>query len=206
MITKRRLWVLALAGLALSLWGGVGSASATKLYKYTTPAANDAIGVNQLMQAALETSAGDMIPEVRVKDTANAQINTCKVSGIEWRIEEDAGTPKGAVSALVFGTCSDVTAVLANGSLEISHIVGTTNGTLTSKGMEITMKSTALGISCVAKTGVGTTIGTVTGAKAANGKATIDLNGVIGWGVCGSSVWTGSYTVEEPEGLTIEAN
>jgi hypothetical protein len=198
--------LVGLAALALTLLIGTGTASAAKLYRYTTPNPNDALGVNQLMQAALETSAGDMFPELRVKDTSNNQIDTCRVSGFEWKIEEDAGTPKGAISAMTLGTCSDTTVIIARGSLEISHIVGTTNGTLTSKGLEVTIQSTSFGISCVAKTGAGgTSIGTVTGAKAANAKATIDINAVISFGICGSSVWTGSYTMEEPVGLTIEA-
>lgn len=200
----KMLGLAAVAAMALTALFGAGSASATTLYKYTTPSANDALGVGTTIVATLEPGNSALL-----KDTLGGANDTCTSSEVHGTIETvtPAGNPAGNISALTFGGCSHTTTVLAKGSLEIKNIAGTTNGTVISKNARVTVKSTIFGISCVAKTGEGTSIGTLTGAKSSTDHATMDINGLITLeNGCGDSTWTGAYTVTTPTGLTVEAS
>jgi hypothetical protein len=197
----------AIAAMALTALAGAGSASATQLYKNTTPGGNDKIAIgtaNAEITASLKTGTSALL-----KDTGGSTNDTCTSSEVKGKIEEDTSStpsvnPTGKVSTLSFGGCTHTTDVLAKGSLEIRYITGSTNGVLISKEAQVTVQSTVFGISCTANTGTGTSIGTLTGA-AAGGQATVDINGVINMGAfCGDSTWTGTYIVTSPTGLMVE--
>ena len=117
------------------------------------------------------------------------------------------GQPKGSLSALSFTPCPHTVDVEAKGELEIRNIAGTTNGTVFSIGAKVKVFSTLLNQSCVANTGAGTDIGTLTGATAASSKATMDISGTIPLEGCSASSakWTGKYDVSKPLGLVSEA-
>ena len=192
----------AVAAMALTAFLGTGSASAQTLYKYTTPSANDGIAAGTEIISTLESGTSAVLT-----DTLGGVNDTCPGSEVKASISTNNTTDGGgAVSILSFIGCGHTTHVLANGSLEIRNQPGTTNGTVISKGARVTIKSTIFGVSCVANTGAGTAIGTITGAKAATAKATIDINGVITLeNGCGDSTWTGSYEVTSPLGLTVDS-
>jgi len=204
----KMLGLAAVAAMALTAFLGAGTASATELYKYTTPSNNDTLGVGTVLESTLETGTSALL-----RDTLGGANDTCTSSVVKGTIEAAGGVvphPNGKISSLTFTGCSHTTTVMKNadgffGSLEIQSIAGTTNGTVISKESRVTVKSTIFGLSCVANTGAGTTIGTLTGAKSSTGKATMDINGVITLeGGCGDSTWTGSYEVTNPVGLTVE--
>ena len=188
---------------AVSMLATASISSATNLYKYTTPSANDRLALGTEIVGSLESGTS-----LLWKDTLGGANDTCTGSEFKGKLERDtstSGDAAGKLSTLTFTGCSHTTTVLAPGEWEIKAIAGTTNGTLISRGMRVTTKTTIFGISCVAATGAGTTIGTVTGAKSSTAKATVDINGVITKeNGCGDSTWTGSYLITSPVGLTIE--
>ena len=190
------------AAMALTAFLGAGSASAQTLYKYTTPSASDSIAVGTELVFSLGAGTSALL-----KDTSGGVNDTCTGSEMKGKVGTNTTTDAGgAISTLTFTGCSHTTDVLANGELEIKNIAGTTNGTVVSKGARVTFKSTIFGISCVANTGAGTTIGTLTGAKSATAQATMDINGLIVLEICGGDVtWTGSYEVTSPLGLTVDS-
>ena len=216
------LGLAAVAAMALTAFMGAGTASATQLYKYTTPSANDKLGVGTTILSSLESGTSALL-----KDTGGLANDTCTASEVHGTITKDTSSspavnPQGAITTLSFTGCSHTTNVLANGSLEIKNIAGTTNGTVISKEARVTIKSTVFGISCTANTGAGTTIGTLTGAKKTEAeakeeeetekvptlhRATMDISAIISLeNGCGDSTWTGSYVVTSPVGLTVEAS
>jgi len=196
------LGLAAVAAVALTAFLGAGSASAQTLYKYTTPSPNDGMAAGTEIIATLGSGTSALL-----KDTLGGVNDTCTGSEVRGKIATNTTTDAGgAISSLTFTGCSHTTDVLAPGELEIKNIAGTTNGTVVSKGARVTIKSTIFGLSCVANTGTGTTIGTLTGAKSSTAQATMDINGVITLeNGCGDSTWTGSYEVTSPAGLTVDS-
>ena len=178
---------------------GTGS----ELYKNTNPA-NDTQGVGTELTASLKSGSSLLLT-----DTLGGANDTCTGSEVKGSIENPGGStshPSGKVSSLTFSGCSHTTTVLANGSLEVKNIAGTTNGTVISKEARITVKSTIFAISCVVNTGTGTTLGTLTGAGQGE-SATLDVNGAVTLeNGCGDSTLTGTYLVTSPTGLVVEAS
>jgi len=205
MKTSKLFGLLLVGVMALAALIGAGNASATNLYRYTTPAANDRVAVGTELVVTLESETS-----LLWKDTGGLAHDTC--TGSEWKgkLERDTASgvhASGKTTSLSFSGCSHTTTVLAPGEFEIRSIAGTTNGTLISKGTRVTTKSTVFGISCVGNTGAGTTLGTITGAKSSTAYATIDINGVVTKeNGCGDSTVTGSYLITSPTGLTVEAS
>jgi len=191
----------AIAATATMALLGAGPASAQTLYTYTSSATSaDAIGAIDIISTLEEKTSALLV------DTAGGVNDTCPGSEIKTTIATNTTTDAGGSNAILsFIGCSHTTHVLAKGSLEIKHQPGTPNGTVISKGTRITIKSTVFGISCVANTGAGTAIGTLTGATSETGKATMDIAGVITLeNGCGDSTWTGKYEVTSPVGLTVD--
>jgi hypothetical protein len=199
-----RILCLALVGAAvLVAIGGASSASATAFWKYTTNTGtpNDTLGTPLSVTISLTPGTSTLH-----KDTGGLANDTCTGSEIEVISESTVPVPRGKISSLTFTGCSHTTTVLANGEMEFLNVAGTTNGTVIVKGTRVTVKSTVFGISCVASTGAGTTVGSLTGAKSDTEHATLTINGVITLeNGCGDSTWSGHYTVTEPTGLMIEA-
>jgi hypothetical protein len=195
--------IVVMMAAAVTSLSAAGAVSATELYKNTSLSANDTQGTGTEITATLKTGSSLLL-----KDTGQSNNDTCTGSEIKGKIESaggEASTPSGKVSSITFSGCSHTTDVIANGSLEIKSIAGTTNGTVISKEAKVTVQSTVFGISCTANTGAGTTLGTLTGAGAGE-QATIDINGVISLGsFCGDSTLTGTYLVTGPTGLVVEA-
>ena len=191
----KMLGLAAVAAMAFAAFVGAGSASASTLRSETT-----ALGVGTKIESSLKTESSALL-----KDTGGLANDTCTGSEVSGNIESvtPSSNPKGAISALTFTGCSHTTTVLAKGELEVKNISGTTNGTVISRNARVTVKSTVFGISCVAATGSGTTLGTLTGTT--SGNATMDINGVITLeNGCGDSTWTGTYIVTGPTGLNVE--
>jgi hypothetical protein len=137
-----------------------------------------------------------------LKDSNGTTTDTCTSSEVKGETESPftGASVGGAVKTLTFGNCSHTTKVIANGSLSVTWTSGA-NGTVSSSNAEVTVVSTAFGVSAICKTGTGTPIGTLTGVS--SGSATMDINGKISCGILGTATWTGTYTVTSPAGLGV---
>ncbi|HSS41583.1 MAG TPA: hypothetical protein VLK37_03430 [Solirubrobacterales bacterium] len=197
----KMLGLAAVAAMALMAVVGASAASATTL-EIKGVAQNAAVTIN----ATLEPGTSALL-----KDSAGTTTDTCTESEVHGKTTEFT-TPgsaeiHGNVEKLTFGKCTHTTTVLKAGKLFVGWIPGTTDGTVTSSEAEVTVVSTAFGISAVCKTGGGTDIGKLTGAT--NGGtnktafATMDIEGKISCGILGTSTWTGFYSVTSPEELAV---
>jgi peroxiredoxin family protein len=172
----------------------------TEFYR-DTGSTTDTLGVGTPIKASLESGTSLVLV-----DTNGLTQDTCSGSEASGEIEEPGGEeaePGGKLSTLTFSPCTHTTHVLKTGSISISRIGSTKNGTVSSSGAEVTVKSTVFGTSIVCKTGAGTDLGTLTGTEV-GGHATLDIAAVVS---CGSFVPTakleGTYTVTSPTGLIV---
>ena len=117
------------------------------------------------------------------------------------------------VSTLLWTNCTNNWSVttLKTGSLEAHNISGTENGTLTSTGAEVTTKQSTTGLHCIYSTNA-TDVGTLTSSTVTGGNATLDIAATINRTggssgiLCGSKgTWTGSYKVDTPATLYVDA-
>lgn len=188
----------ALAAAALAAFVGPAAASATTL---------EVGGVAQNKSVELNATL-DPGTTMIFKDGIGATIVTCLESTIKSKTEGSftGAAVGGTVGTLSFGNCTHTVDVIAGGSLSITWISGSTNGTVVSSGAEITVFSTVTGAFAICKTGAGTDIGVLTGATTVSNPtkhATIDVNAKISCGILGSSSWTGSYIVTSPTELGV---
>jgi hypothetical protein len=191
----KHLKILGLAGVAAMAFMAfaAGTASATKLYSGGT-----ALGTGTTIHI---TSTGTSILE-----SGETILDECKHTTIHITIGNSgsaAGTVSGPVGSWTSSECTKPTKTIKNGELEIHHIAGTTNGTLTVKGTEVTVEAFE-GVSCVY---TGEDVGTLVGGS----PATITANAVIkktsGGFLCPSAPRsTVSYKLTTPNPLTVEAS
>jgi hypothetical protein len=185
------LGVVAVAALALMAFAS--TASATTLEKG---------GVKQAgvltIEASLKTGTSALLT-----DTSGFFANTCTTSTVIGADststtnseKENTGPIGGPISTLSWGTAATPCTkgnptVHAKGSLSVSWIKGTTNGTVSSSNATVTVPS-ALGLLTCITPAEGTDLGTLTGVAAGN--ATMDINAVLNCGI--TAKWTGTYTV-----------
>lgn len=184
----------AIATMALTAFLGAGSASATTL---------EETGVTRNSKVTITLSLEPGTSSV-TRLTSGAFLNTCKKSHVHWTTSVFTGTDvSGPVEALAFEECTtEKVTVDKAGTLDLTWIPGTTNGTLTSTGTELTIPSPIGNITC--KTGAGVDIGTLTGVAA--GQATIDIKAVLNCGIFApSAIWEASYLVTIPHGLGVSS-
>lgn len=158
------------------------------------------------IKGVAQNSSVELVSSLEKGTTATLQttdkstlVDTCTGSEVKGKTEGTftGNVIGGKVSSLTFTGCSHTTDVINPGKLTVSHIAGTTNGTVTSDEAEVTVTSTTFGASLVCATGAGVDIGTLTGVK--EGSATMDIKGVINCGFfIPSALWEGSYTVTTP--------
>lgn len=198
------LGLAAVAAMALMAFGA-GTASATKLYStgVAQPAGTEIV-------ATLKTGTS-----ANLTTTAGATIQTCTGSEVVGSIGNAGGaaaTVSGKVSKLTFTGCPHTVDVEELGELEIHHIAGTTNGTLTAKGFKVRVDTTLFGglVTCRYSAGAGTHMGTLTGANPGN--ATMAVNAIVSRvevssALCPSDArWVATYIVTKPHALTVEAS
>jgi len=159
-------------------------------------------GVSQNGSVAISASlkSGTM---VILRDTFGITTNRCNKSTVEGASGNpfSGATVTGPLSTLTFGECSfEPVEVHKGGTLHFSHITGTTNGTVTSSGTEVTTNSAFGTLNCI--TGGGTHLGTLTGV--ASGHATIDINAQLSCSGISSKL-AATYTVTGPTGFGVSA-
>jgi hypothetical protein len=173
---NKSLWVACISAFSLMM-AFASSASATTL---------ETNGVKQTGEVEIRKSlkAGT---SATLKATDGTFLNTMTVTNITAKTSTSRTglTVSGPVSSLSFsGATHEKIVVDANGSLSIEWIKGTTNGTVRSSGLKMTMPVTIFGSVVTATcTTENTDMGTLTGV--ASGSATLDMNAVLN---CGSIV------------------
>jgi len=189
------------AALALIAILGVGTASATELWKSIDWWPDETQGVNVKIQASLQLGTSALLEEEGGKT-----IDTCTGSELDLLIEESGASastfvhPSGTFQKHNFTGCSHATTVLSGGKWKIKSIGGA-NGSLISENTEVTTKSTVFGISCIYKS-TGGSIGTFKGNELPGGTATFEINGLLsGSPGCTSARWTAVYSVTNIPGL-----
>lgn len=190
----------AVAAMALMAFAGAGTASASVLCTATeTPCSaakkisptNDSEMVATLTgSAVLEEDPGNVIATC----TASEMVADSTAAGSKTE------TAVGKITKLTWGGCSTTVDNVALGSLEVHHIPGTDNGTVTSIGTEVTLN--LFGVSCTLK---GTDLGTITGGTSPvmDVTATVDLT--VGSFLCPEhALWTATYNITKPKPLYSE--
>ena len=191
----KMLGLTAVAAVALMAFASAASATTFEV-----------TGVKQTSNITLHATLEEGTSAI-LKDEAGTTTDTCTTSTVHGTTTSftaaGTGAIGGPITTLTFGNCSHTTDVIAPGSLSVSWIKGTTNGTVTSSNAEVTVRSTFFGVNATCKTGAGTDIGTLTGKASTAGKATMDINGTISCGILGNSSWTGSYWITSPHNLGV---
>jgi hypothetical protein len=183
---------------AMALMAFASSASATELYSGATT-----LGSGTVIKASLTGTATLTTTEGTVLDTCSGG----EVNGKTTNGGGAAATVTGNITALTWTNCTEPTVTTKLGGLEIHHITGTKDGTLTAgAGSEVTVQTTIFG-SCVFTIPTGGDIGRLTGSTTTT--ATFDINAVATRvsGLCPSTTrWVGTYTVTTPSPLHVTAS
>jgi hypothetical protein len=201
----------ALAAMATMAFIGAGTASATELYKYTTPSANDTLGVETTILGSLTGGTA------KLTSTSGTLLDTCTGGEVDIDVEDAGGATKtvlGKITALTWSGCIEPTesVKLADGTygtMEIHHITGTTNGTVTGKNSVVKVNTTIFEAICEYTVGSALHLGTLIGAKSSTGHATLAINTVVpakNSFFCPDAKWEANYTVTTPTGLMVEAS
>jgi hypothetical protein len=203
----KMLGVAAVAAMALMVFVGMGTASATVLCK--TPGTGTTTGTT--CPSGWAYGSGQEIHAVNVGNlTLDAKFKniTCTSSTIKATTGSEEGTPlTGPEGTLILGGCNCTFTVLRAGTQAIEWISGTHNGTVTSSGTEMTTVCTVLGLGvhCTYVTS-NTHIGTLTGGNdpTLTASAHIPVDELNSDGVCPEeSTWTATYTVTTPQPLYV---
>ena len=138
----------AVAAMAFMAFGA-GTASATTLCTQTESpcAAGNQITTTQDSHIVAELTHGELFT---TNNTGNPLV-TCTDGSMTATVEDPGSsttTAKAQINSLVFTGChtGGVPTVIKPGTLEIHHIAGTHNGTVTAKNAEITVN--IFGVSC----------------------------------------------------------
>ncbi len=203
----KMLGLAAVAAMALMAFVGAGTASATVLCKTTLTTGCAAAGQDYPAGTKIHaTSEGSAVLET----TGGVVLDTCTGSTVKGKTSNTGGaseTVSGPIEELAWGACSRTTNTLKLGSLEVHHIAGTDNGTLTATGgIEVTIL-TIFG-TCTFGTGANLDIGRVTGGA----PATIDTDKTVVPKIAGNAacpahgVWNANFIVTEPTPLYVAAS
>jgi hypothetical protein len=189
---------LALIAAASVMAFVASSASATALYSGATKQ-----GVGTQIVATLSGSA-------TLKSTGGTLLDTCTGSEIKGKISNAGGagvTVSGAIETLNWGVCTEPTTTTTKGELEIHHISGGINGTLTAKKTTVDVNTTIFGAVCQYTVGEALDLGTLNGKTA--GDATITPKVVIpaeNTFFCPDANWEATFNVTSPTPLHVTAS
>jgi hypothetical protein len=188
----------AVAALTVAGIMGTGAASATVLCKTTTTPCGSPYPAGTLIVPSLSGSNS-------LETLEGVTLDTCVSTQIKTKIEKagsSTSTVYGPNTELIAGGCTMTTDTLKLGALEIHHITGTDNGTVTGLLAEVTVNTSIFG-SCVYGAGTAVDIGTLLGGES----PTIKVNGIVKKvsGICPNEArWTGEYKITEPKPLYVE--
>jgi hypothetical protein len=207
----------AVAAMALMAFAGAGSASATVLCKVHTLTTGCAAGGQDYAAKTTIHATHTTGTTGILETTGGTTLVTCSestISGETTNTGSSTTTVDGPVKSFTFGGCTNTVDVIKLGSLEIHHISGTDNGTLTAKETEVTVNG-IFGESCIYGAGAGLNLGTLVGSVTTKEQPTdpakITINTIVkrtgGGGFCPAETrWTASYTVTSPSPLYVSAS
>jgi hypothetical protein len=195
----------AVAAAAVMAFVGAGTASATVLCNNngSTTACSSKVGAGTKIVSELTGSAILETKEGTVLDT-------CTGGSVNGSVENAGGaaaTVTGKITALTWTGCTKETKTTALGELEVHHIAGTDNGTVTGKNSVVTVAGLFQNESCLYGTGNGTDLGTLVGGS----PATIVISTLVprqagsGFLCPAEARWTASYKVTAPNPLFVAA-
>ncbi|HEY5943196.1 MAG TPA: hypothetical protein VIT89_10085 [Solirubrobacterales bacterium] len=191
----KALGLAAVMAMALTAYAA-GSASATTL---ELGGVKHVAQINVFMHLKTGTSA-------IWSRTDGSLANTCKESNIYFATNVGTGsTVTGPLSSLFFYTCDRSVEVHKEGTLHIANISGTTDGTVSSSGAEVTVGSPFGTLTCV--TGTGVDLGRLTGTDGTpSTHAEMHVNAVLNCGfLVPSGTLKGTYIVTAPTNLGVSA-
>jgi len=170
--------VLALAVPLAALLGLVvaGTSSATVLCSTTANPcpAGQKVPVGTFAKGSLPSGSS-----ASFTNTQGEQVATCSQAIISGTLENAGSateTPsgKGGPENVTWGGCTFPMKTIHGGTVEVHHIAGTDNGTVTASEFETTFNTIFFG-SCIYTYGTGTDIGVITGGT----KPSLDVNMVL---------------------------
>lgn len=135
--------------------------------------------------------------------TGGSFLNTCtSVTGTGKTESPFTGeTLGGSVKERTVTGCTNPITIHKDGTVKITHITGSTNGTVFSSGVEVTSSTPFGTVTCKTNN---THMGVITGKS--SGQATVDVNAVIPCGfLAPSTILQATLTVTTPEGIGIVA-
>lgn len=192
----------AVAAAAVTAFLGADTASATVLCTTTSTRCTVPYPAGTKFDASLEEGTSAVF-----ESTTGELRKTCTGGTIKGKLANEGGpleTVRITLEEWIWTGCTHTSPMIVAGELEVHHIAGTDNGTLTAKNTKWT--TTSVGVSCVYGFGNGAHIGTLTGGF----EATIDINAVLrkqeGGFLCPETeILTASFWVTEPKPLFVES-
>jgi hypothetical protein len=187
------------AAMALMAFAGAGTASASVLCKTATNPCTSAYPNGETIEATLEGGTATL------RNTESSIVNTCTSSTVSGSLTNGSSTAtaRGAVATtgLIFGGCVDEpTKTITAGEIEIHATDDNGNGTVTAKGVTVTMP--LFGVSCAYGAGTGIDLGTYTEST-----KTIHITAVVQRSSDGNvflcpatAVWEANYVITKPSG------
>lgn len=200
----KTLCLVATLALAAMMLAGAGSVSATVLCKTTTTPCISSYGNGTKIAASL---SGSMILEVPGEEEP-FPFTTCMKTTIKATVVGAGGattTVTAPVESLTAETCTGMFSALEKGSLEIHHISGSDNGTVTGLSFALTTQLLFFG-SCIYGTATATDVGTLVGGELPILKVSEQVIRRPGSGAsCPNEMrWTGEFKITEPAPLYVE--
>lgn len=192
-----RAGALAVMLLALFAIAATGSASATELC--TDSECTTVYPTGTKLSFSLKPGTTSVL-----KSGGGTTIATCTESTVSGKTSNESGaTISVGIESMAWGGCSQTTDTVATGSLSIEGFSGTTNGTISGSGSEVTFG--VFGVSCTYGTGTGTKLGTLTRGEEPILPISTTLPKRAGGFLCPSTAgWEAEYVLTEPHALFLE--
>jgi hypothetical protein len=205
----KRLGLVVAASAALSALLGAGTASATVLCDSALSTSGCTTTSNQY-PAGTEIAAGLISGSSAILETTGGTtLVTCSGSGIAGKTSNAGSsteTVKAQISSLSWSGCTQTVKTLVLGELEVHHIAGTDNGTVTGKSTQVTVNG-IFGESCVYGTGAASDLGTLRGGALPQITVNTILPLISGGAFCPKEArWTVTYTITKPTPLYVSAS
>lgn len=197
----KMLGLAAIAATALMAFVA-SSASATTLYSGTTKLPKGTEIVASLAKGGTYTLTA----------TNGESLDTCTAGTVSGKTNQESATEITGEAAVSWGEsgteCAKTTDTLKGGTIGITWIKGTINGTVKSYGAEVTVGG-IFGVSCVYGTeATGTDLGELKGVTGEKEDATLAINTPVllksGGFLCPpSAIWKANYVVTSPTPLHV---
>jgi hypothetical protein len=195
----KMLGLAAVAAMAVMAFVGASSASATVICK--TEVTEGCAASGWAYPLGTEGTASLKAGTTAVLETLGGSVLiTCTESTVKSTLVKSGATTtvESGVSTLTFAKCTNPVVVLKPGSAELHWIAGTDNGTLTTKGTEVTVNVAPFG-SCIYGTGPSLDAGVTEGGNPGKMKLSVVVPKVGGSFACPAEARvTAEYTATSP--------